>query len=773
MNNRAILLLALAGCAPHAIAQAQAQTAPDATEAAAAPAADTGGDIVVTAQRRQERLQDVPISLTAVSGEALAQAGVDDVSTLQRLAPSLSVAPAGQAANSRIAIRGIGSSGGAAIEPSVAAFVDGIYIARAGALLGTMFDVDRVEVLNGPQGTLFGRNATVGAISIVTAEPQFTNSAEGSVEYGSFGRWRVQPTVNLAASDTLAFRLSGLYDRRDGYIHNDLTGGKVGDSEYRGVRLSARYERAPFKWELRADYQRTTGDGQTDTTVVSDSVSASAAANFTATTRGHTPILDDTYSQHISQVAAGSLDDRNWGLASDMSLDLGDGFTLRSLTGYRNWDTRQYEQDLVGTGLNLFGRYSPRQSETVSQEVQLLSPSDRPLSYVAGLYYLHETYDSQLRMDEGSDFCTSLVSNAAQRAVCLAGVYPTVGAATGSFDQKTDSYAAYGQATLKLTDTLAITGGGRYTRDEKSISIDYRTVNPFFASIVTTDSDDLSLGEGRFTYRISGTYKPSRDVLIFANYSTGYKSGGFDVSSAASPTANRTFAPERSDNWELGLKSQWLDHRVTFNMTLFRLTVDDFQLRSFDASAAAFNVRNAGSVRQQGVDFDVSVRPAEGLTLGTVLTLLDSKYTSFTGAPNLPGLSGAQDLTGQRATFSPKYSGTASADYRHAVGSALEATIATQLSFTGKANIGLEGDNNPQAVEPGYALWGAQIGLGRRDRGWRVYLQGENLTDKGYCTSRFAQTLGSAFGVVSGGSSVMRCVVGMPRTLRVGVSGAF
>ena len=781
MYRAGLIAWALMGCSGQALAQASAnaQSVAPAEQTTVnsdtAPAeASATGDIVVTAQRREERLQDVPISVTAVSGSQLAEAGVDDVTELQRLAPSLFVSPGALASSARITIRGIGSVGGTAVEPSVAAFVDGIYIPAPAALLGSLFDVERIEVLNGPQGTLFGRNATVGALSFVTQQPRFENSAEATVEYGTFDRVRVLPVLNVAASDKLAFRIAGLYDRTDDFIRNVLTGQRVGDREFGGFRVSGRYSDGPLEWVLRGDYQRTTGDGVANINVIEDSVTPTAAANFVARTRGLNPILDDTYGQRIRAITGGSRDDRNYGVVSDLSYELGEGHVIRSLTGYRVFDGNQFEQELLGTGLSVLGRSSPRKTRTLTQELQFLSPTDRSFTYVLGAYYLNDDYHSEFVINQGPDFCTLLVANPAQRAVCLSGQFPTTPGAVSEFDQKTESYAGYGQATYEFAPGLALTLGGRYTRDEKSLDLLNVVPNVFLRSLVTPDTEDLDIDEGRFTYRASATYKPNDDILIFANYSTGYKSGGFDVGGGVPAAANRIFRSEKSDNIELGFKSQFLDRRVTANVTLFRLTVDDFQLRSFDPAIGLFGVRNAGSIRQQGVDFDLSVRPTTGLTLGMVATVLDSEYTSFANAPNRPGLAGVQDLTGQRATFSPKYRGVLSADYRTPIGSALEANASADLTITSRANIGLEADNNRQAIEPGYSLLGARVGLGAPGGRWQVFLQGENLTDKGYCTARAAQTLGAAFGLLDGrGNSVQTCYVGTPRTVRVGVSTRF
>jgi len=752
-----------------------------AANAAQAQAADTlpansdqaaSGDIVVTAQRRAESAQRVPISLTAVSGEQLEVAGIRDVGDLKRVAPSFFAGSPPQAAGVRVNIRGLGSPG--STDPSVASFVDGIYIARPGALLGNLLDIDRVEVLSGPQGTLFGRNASVGALNIVTGEPQFTPEGRASLEYGTQNRARVTLVDTGPISDTLAARIAASFDRFDGYGYNRLDGKRVGGQDSVSVRAGLRLKTGSVDWTVRGDYQYFTGDGIAIVTVDQNSVTPAFAANFQATTGNRAPRLTGTYDQIIDQQAGGRITNRNYGVASDFKLALGD-YTLRLISGVRDWYNVQDELDLIYTAAPILGRTASFFSRTHSEELQLISPSNGALSFVGGLYYFHEYNGSDGQSNLGSAYCDTLVPLASRPAcrATLGGVYPATGAGLWHLDQRTDSYAAYGQATLALTPAFKLTAGGRYSRDVKNGSVLFRRPNPFLGSVVVPDNDALHAAWGRFTYRLNATYNVTPDAMIFATYSTGYKSGGFDQSTGIAANANRVFQPEFSKNYEFGIKSQFLDRRVTANATLFRTSVDNLQVRSFDAATASFNTRNAGSVRQQGVEFELRAKPVPALTLGVAATYLDSAYTDFRNAPALPRLTGTQDLTGQRSSFSPKWQGVASADYTGRINERLGFSLNTNLSFTSAQYVGAEVDNNPQGVQPGFAQLGARIAVFGADRAWEFAVTGENLTDKGYCIAKFSQPGGVALGVAAAGSNVERCILGQPRTVRGSITFRF
>ena len=742
------------------------QASPQGGEAeTSAPAPDASSDeIVVTAQRRSESAQRVPISLTVLSAGALEKANISNVQDLQRVTPSFSAYRAPQTANTRLSIRGIGSSGNAAIEPSVGAFVDGIYIARPGPLLAGLNDVSSVEVLRGPQGTLFGRNASVGAINIRTTAPTDEVEGSGALEVGGYGRVRANAILNLPVTPTVATRFSVLFDQFDGYGFNLSDGRRFGHNRTLSARGGLRWDIAPaLQWLVRGDYQSQRGDGATTITVDAATVTPSTAANFNTRLNGLIPKLIDTYSYSVRQTSGGRLQDDQWGVSSDLSLGLGD-YTLRLLSGFRDWDNRQTERDISLTPADLFGRNAFYRSKTHSEELQVTSPGDRALSFVAGLYYFREDYTIGTITNLNPNYCNILIRNtmAARLAACLAG--PQGGATVSRFNQVTESYAAFGQATYKLTPQWDVTLGLRYSHDDKDGTLSSVVPNSAASILNAADAATLRFNGGKVTYRANTTYRPIEDVMLFATVSTGYKSGGFDSGTGSTLGNNRVFQPETTTNYELGYKTQFFDRRLTINNTLFRMDIDQFQLRSYNGTA--FSVRNAGSIRQQGAEFEVTGRPMANLTLGVAATRLASEYTEFNNAPARPGLTGVQNLTGRRVSFSPKWQGVVSGDYRHGIGDGLSLALNSRLAFVSDTDVGSAGDGNPQGNQPGYALLGARLSLFGPDDRWELAVSGENLTDRGYCTLKYAQTLGGPLGLNSAGATVQRCVLGEPRLLR-------
>ncbi len=779
MRYRSLLLAAAASAALGASATATAQTPTQADQSSTNSARGTDDnpadprtiaaaadhdEILVTAQRRAESAQRVPISLTALPAEQLVRTNISSIQDLGRVAPSFNAFRSAQAANTRLSIRGIGSPGNAAIEPSVGAFVDGIYIPRPGPLLAGLNDISSIEILRGPQGTLFGRNASVGAISIHTAEPTADSEGAGTLEVGNYGRIRAKALLNLPVSATTATRFAALYDRFEGYGYDLLRGERVGDNTTFSLRGAVRSELTPtLTWLLRGDYQRQRGDGISPTTVDASTVTPTFAANFAARLNGLTPILNSTYGYSLRQISIGRLRDSQGGIASDLSLALGDT-TLRLLSGWRDWHNRQSEADIPFTRAALLGRDAEYRSKSHSEELQLISPEDRSLTVVSGLYYFRERYDTDTIINLGRDYCNIYIRNTtpARVAACLSG--PQVNAGRFTFDQVTQSYAAYGQATYKVLPAWDVTLGLRYSHDDKEAGLLSVAPNSTLGALNAPDSADLTFEGGRLTYRANTTFRPSSDVMVFATVSSGYKSGGFDTGSGNTLGNNRVFQPELVTNYEIGAKTQFFNRRLTLNATAFRMDVDDFQLRSFNGTF--YVVRNAGSIRQQGVEFDVIGRPTPDLTLSLSGTRLASKYTDFKNAPPRPGLTAVQDLTGTRVSYSPKWQGTAAVDYRRTLTGGYEVGLNTHLGFTSDIDVGIAGDGNPQGVQDGYALLGARLSVALPGDRWELALLGENLTDKGFCVTKYGQTLAGGLGLAAAGSTVLRCALGEPRTIR-------
>lgn len=742
--------------------------------------------VIVTAQKRAEDVQDVPVSISAFSRNTLEAAGVQDVRDLRRITANLNLTTSLQVTNTRVMIRGIGTAANSAIEPSVATFVDGAYVARVGSLLAGLNDIASVAVLRGPQGTLFGRNASMGAIDLRTGDPSrnFGGEVRGSI--GNYGSRRFTGMITGPLAENIAGRLSVLAYTLDGYGVNDLDGRRVGQQDSFSVRGGLRWEIAPtLTWTVKGDYQHITGNGRPVLTVLASSVTPTFAANWKARLDpdgagplvGETPYLDRTYSRHVYQEQSGNLNDYQTGFVSDLTWQGPLGHEIKLISAYRDWHDLQLEGSSAIVPLPLQSRLSTFDSASHSEELQIVSPTSLfggKVNYVAGLYYFKEDYDIDQAADLYPAYCNVFLKNtstAARVAACNAN--PLHNAAVSYFDQTTKSYAAYLQGTYRVTDAIGVTGGIRYTKDEKDGL--FRALSPNPTASQANEVTTLAVEQDKVTYRVDVTYRPSEDVMLFVNYSTGFKSGGFDSSPGTTPVgaANRTFRPETTTDWEVGVKSELFDHRLIANVNLYRTDISDYQFRTFDGVRS--RVRNNGELRQQGVEFDLVARPTTPLTMTLSGAYLDSKYLDFRGAPALPGFGTPQDLTGTRPPYAPKWQGAASAQYIGDLVGGMTWLARSDISFTSSQNLSASADNNPQAIQKGYALVGARLAVRGPGERWEVAVSGQNLTSKDVCVGIFNQGNLAAYGIVSSvtGLGVLRCTLNEPRTVALEVKSRF
>ena len=771
---------------------AEAATGP----ADAGPAADTG-EIVVTAQKRAENVQDVPISIAAFSGDTLEKNNVTTVEDLGKITPNFSVAKGAQTSYIRMNVRGIGAASNTTVEPSVAVFLDGAYVPHAGAVISSMLDMESVEILRGPQGTLFGRNASVGAVSFHTARPKFGDLyGEVTGEVGTGDRYKLSGVVNVPVGENAAFRIAGSQQWFDGYWNNEFDDEQVGGTDETIVRGSFRGEWGPVEWLVRADYTKICGDGATNIDFDRTSVSDAQWAFFSGFLGApDTDLGDRTLNQYLTA----DVDDEQWGINSTLTWDIGGGSSIRLINSYRDWSNEQLDGDVVFTPTPIASRTGLFDSKAQNHELQFISPKeqwlDGRLDLVAGLYYFQEDYSQGERLHMNAEFCNKLVPLGPGRTMCNT-FLTTVGGTNATIqdiDQDSTSFAAYTQANFHFNDKLFATIGGRYTDDSKEGKYDQST-NPFLATVradehlVLPDVDDH-----RFTYRLGLNYEPTEDHLLFASFSTGYKSAGYN-SGAGSPsltTVGGVFRPERRvfdretvENFELGAKTSWLDRALTLNLTFYRMDIKGFQDRAYDGTS--FTVRNAGNLRHQGFEFDGVARPMPGLSLFASLAYLDSEFTKYPDAAGLPGCGAVgtpvvpgcdplpfdgklQDLKGKAATFAPKWSGRIGLDAYGDIGaSGLSWGFNTNLSFTSKVFGGLVNDANPQTIIDGYALLGARATLNGPGDRWSVSVFGNNLTNKQYEAGNLYQFLESSLPVRNGvfpGSTAVRRLHADPRTL--------
>lgn len=776
MSKRIVTTLSSFGAAAFAASTVLAQTS------TSEPVVE---EIVVTAQKRAENVQDVPISMAVFSGDALEAAGVDDIRDLRNIAPSLFLATAPQVTNTRVAMRGIGTAGNTAIEPSVAFFLDGVYVPRVGSLLAGLNDVEVVEVLRGPQGTLFGRNASVGAISMRTAEPRNEFEAEVSGEGGSYGYWKGTGVINTPLAENFAVRLAVLGEHTDGTGYEELNDIALGENSVRSARLSARWEITPdVTWLLKTDYQTVEGDGAQAISVVAESVTPNAVANWRARLdpdgagprTGDLPLLDDTYSRHVRQDSGGILDDEQLGFSSDLTWSFGEGWSTRLISGYRDWSNEQFQNSVGNVPLPTHNRLGTFDSESFSNELQLISPDtllDGRANFVSGLYYYDEAFVIGERQSLLPAYCDVFIRNTqpTRLTACQAGQQQN--AIALDFDQETRSYAGFLQGTYRFTPSWDVTAGVRYSRDDKEGTYFQRASNP--TAQRATEFTQLSTEGDEITYRLGTSLRLIEDVVLFATYTTGYKSGGFDSGGGTTVQGQtRIFRPELSENYELGAKTQLFDRHLTLNAVLYWMIVDDLQFRTYDG--VSFRVRNDGKIRQRGVEWDVAVHPSRSLTFSLSGAYLDSEYLDFRNAPGLPGHGGVQDLTGERAPYSPEFQGAAMARYDIELPwYGLTLQLRSDVSYVSEMNLAGAGDNNPDSMEPEHTIVGARVALlGAYDR-WELALIGQNLTDELMCGTRFTQPNDAAYGLrdpVTGGT-VLRCTLSEPRTFAVALKARF
>lgn len=741
--------------------------------------------IVVTAQKRSENIQEVPISIAAFNATKLEEANVVTVQDLPRLATNFSAFRGVQAAGIRLSIRGIGSQGNTAIEPSVAAFVDGIYVPRPGSIIGNFLDIAGVEVLRGPQGTLFGRNASVGAISLRTAQPEGELSGEISAEIGNGNRYATRGHINIPLSDNISVRLAGLGSTFGGFWSNRLDGKNYGEVDDYAGRVTVKAEFDNVTWLVRADYARSSGDGFNPNDFRAESVSPAQLTNFLNLQNSIAGSAMDTvlFDGEVNYAVTADFTDENWGVSTEGTLDLG-SFSLRLINGYRRWENEQLDGDTIFTPIPLASRIGGYVSKSRNHELQFISPKNEllggALDFVAGLYYFSEDYEIDERLQLGSQYCNVLVPNnpPGTRQSCnnLLAAGGGVDATDQDFSQSVDSYAVYAQANYKILESLILTLGGRWTKEEKDGTYVQLRPNPFAAALRAPENVDLSLNDDRFTWRAVLSYTPADDILLFASYSTGFKSGGFNSGAGAVPlNQRRVFNRETVKSYEVGAKTSWLDNLLQANLTIYRMDIDGFQDRSFDG--LSFVVQNAGSLRHQGFEFDTRIAPSRNFVINASLAYLDSSFTSYPNAPGLPGFGGAatQDLQGARNNYAPKFSSNVGATWSGDFGSSgMGWSLNSNVAYVSDQSVGQVTDNNPQTIQDGYALVGARLQISGSDDRWSLAVFGNNLTNEGYCSNQTYQVLDSSFGLRNGvfpGSTGVRCYYASPRTF--GASGTF
>ncbi|WP_404478079.1 TonB-dependent receptor [Novosphingobium sp. BL-52-GroH] len=629
-----------------------------ADEARDAPQASSSGpgDIVVTAQRREQNLQDVPVAITAFSSDDVERLGMDDIFDVANFVPSTHITQSSFKATATYFIRGIGTLDITTTnDPPVTIYENDLIVARSNANNIGLFDVERIEVLRGPQGTLFGRNTSGGAVNVILKKPTADFGGYAEASYGSYDKVRVKASINAPISDTVLTKTSGFWVNDPGFIKNDANGDTLGGEKNWGVREDIRLlPTDTMTWDLSASYTRSDGLGfpLSPTGEPAKNIYSPPPANYYHTVQG-VPV-GDCGSDPMAAWAAGRGGAcsvaRSLGLGSvmDFKTDTGD---LQVLYGFRQyWATYSFP---IGTVDNApYGNsnlFSDGYGYSHSGEIKwAASALDGKIEYVTGLYYLNLVDENRL-------------SNAS---------------ATGStirytqdikIHTTTNSYAAYAQADIKPVDGITVTLGGRFTHDVKELA--YIPMSEVNAPTISTEDviargQPTKLTSNRFTPRVAVQYDFSRDVNVFVSATNGFKAGGWNAR-VSNPSLVIAVDPEKVWSYEAGLRSQFLDGRAKVNLTGFYQKLKGYQntVQVFLDSSSTLTtlLQNIADVRTMGIEFDTSFEVTRGLLLSATGSYLDAKYLKTYIFPNVPA--SAQLSDSEIPTQAPKFQITAGPTY--------------------------------------------------------------------------------------------------------------
>ena len=720
-------------------AQAQSATSNVASTAQESPQATMIDDIVVTANKRSERIQDVPISVIAVTPQVLTETGIVSTVQLQQTVPGISFSPSGEAKLNSFYVRGVGTYAlSAALESSVGVAVDGVPLARVGGSISDLVDIQRVEVLKGPQGMLFGKNATAGLIGVVTRQPELgVTGGQANLTYGSFNEFNIDAALNVPIGDTAAIRLTAWRFGHDGFVH-DLNGRDYSDKNSYGTRLG-------ITWQP-TDALRLTLIGQADGR--DEHGIAFTYREFTNTapfgsvveaferTRGIVPSEDNLTADPGTTPKSFA---RNYYVTALADLDLPGGYTLSSVTSYRNLFTSgQMDPWLSNSPLIRITELTDDENyDQFTQELRIASPTDRPLSFVAGLFY----YDFSIHDVQDQAFFGVPVPGSS--------TYPR----RNTVDNTLRNIAAFGEITYRFTPQFRVIAGLRQSNDHVTGYFDRARTGPDSGVVPATvpifSFTPKPIDYDATSYRVGAQYDLAPDIMVYATASRGYKAPGFNLTQSLTPGAivnDSKVEAEIAKSYEVGVKSQFFDRRLTVNVAAFDSTFSNFQTTvGLPVSPPVFVIQNAGELKSTGVEFEIAARPVEGLSLGLNGAYVDARYTDFNNAacyplqPTLPAgsalqpgfcVGGFQTLNDFPLAQSPKWSFNLSARYERALGDGWKGFVGGNYSYRGKT--WYEANRNPKEVQDAYGFLNLSVGAGPDDERWSVSLYARNITDENF-----------------------------------------
>ena len=762
-----------------------------------------GGDVVVTARRRAETIQTVPIAMSVIGGTALAETGAYNVSRLTQLQPTLqfySTNPRNSAAN----IRGLGAPFGLTndgIEQGVGIYVDQVYYSRIASATFDFTDTERIEVLRGPQGTLYGKNTTAGAINITTRKPIFTPEARNELTTGNYQFIQAKASVSgPLIPDKLAIRLSAAVTERDGTIHNVATGKDLNAQDNKSVRGQLYWKPTEtLDLALSGDYgqqnpnccvQYYVRTGATQRPLIRQYAALAAAQGYVVPSTNAFDRVTDVDTPLRAKQELG-------GVSLLANLDLG-ASTITSVSAWRfwHWDPSN-DRDFIGLPITTVSA-NPSQQTQYSQELRIASNGKHTLDYVLGAFYFYQTIDTQGLQVQGpaaSAFLLNPTSTGGRNPATLNGL-----TSRNTIGFTNTSAALFGKLTWNVSDRFQIAPGLRLNYDKKKgdyVSVVTNGTGTALTAdqrgVLAPQSYQPNFDNWNLSGDITAAYTLTSDIHAYATYARSYKSGGINLSGLPLDLSNNpilsaaTVKPEKVNHYELGLQTQFLDRRLTLNLAGFWTEISDYQATVTNGQLGVLRgyLANAGKVRTRGLEFDSAFRPTDRFSVYANGAYTDAKYVKFVDAPCPPELSGGSaptatslpgpagtgtvspsncDISGQRLPGVSKWAFSYGAEYD------LPATIG---GLDGQVYLGYDGSyrstfsSNPSRSLytdiKGYALSNFRLGFKAKDS-WNVF---------GWLRNAFDHNYYEVLALQSGSTGLVVGQPGDPRTYGLTVSRSF
>jgi iron complex outermembrane recepter protein len=755
---------------------AQTSDAAAAVEEEAAP-----GEIVVTAQKRTERLQEVPVAVSVLSGESIAGASRASLEGATQLVPSLNFVKAGTSLNQTLFLRGLGTTSfSIAVEPSVSTVLDGVVLSRAAEAFSDLADVARMEVLRGPQGTLFGKNASAGVINIVSKMPGdvMGGELEAGFYFNNGNEYRVRGTVDAPLSPTLRTRTTAFFSSYNGNIFNIApnVNRRVNGYEHFGIRSIIQADLGETtKLTVIGDYHKNNDDCCADviggpplfgaTTATPGAVNPANLALIQTVL----PALQGPDTRSINQNLITRTIEKGYGVSAQLDAELGRN-SITSITAYRNFANNEirdgdfYPQAYIGAPQS--HDTGPQTGYTFSQELRLTSPGKEFFNYVLGGYYSY-TYTKRIFRRDNT-ICTVVPNGVLPAGVLTPCTNALANPATTAFGQATydnaqRNLAIFAQSTLNIADSFRLIGGLRYTSDQLDVSF-IRITSPgngasnppfdqgVFDSRVNEASNGTPAAANGIPFRskvkndnVSGKagmqFDFSRNVNAYATYTRGYKGPAYNLFFNLQPTGVKALEPETSNSYEVGLKTTSLGGKLIINIAGFYAKYNNFQANNPDVlvingvTSTIARFTNAGSVSTRGVELDFAFRPAVDFSINGGFAITDAHIDRF----NPPPVRTPNDIVadGTRLPFAPRFKGSVSADYRIRTGGSFDIGLNLQGTYQSEQSLFLTPDPVVRAATTisGYGIVNMGISLLSQDERYKLTFVARNLFDQSYVSA--------------------------------------